>query len=152
MTPKVSLLNYFLYHRTTSATTTTPPPQHHCTTSATTTALADLEDWMADLRTCSLTLRSKLTVVEQIKSKLSPRRLEIFRQTVFGHWLLMEYYSYDPLLMHTVLRMEIFLENDVEHNMFFEVVGHVLRFGREEFCLVTALRFGDLPSLPERQT
>ncbi|KAI3727453.1 hypothetical protein L6452_16067 [Arctium lappa] len=100
-----------------------------------------------------LNLKSKIGVVDLIRQKLNPTRLALFRETCFGHWLDLTDTTVDPILVHIFLQTQVFPPNLRDDEMLFEVGGHRLRFGREEFCLITALRFGpDLKMHKNRST
>lgn len=74
-----------------------------------------------------------------------------FRRTPFGPWLDLAMSGHDPMLVNMFLQMEVSATNAEPDELYFDVYGHALCFGRREFCLITGLRFGppsSLPSLP----
>lgn len=70
------------------------------------------------------------------------------RATCFGPWLALEDTTADPLLLRHFLQCEIDHESAGEHGMCYDVSGHIHRYGREEFCLITGFRFGEIPIVP----
>lgn len=76
-----------------------------------------------------------------------PDRLEAFRVTCFGRWLDITCTNSDPSLVHLLLQLQLPQPNTAQHMMFM-VGGRQLKFGREEFLLVTGLRFGDQSWIP----
>ena len=82
-----------------------------------------------------------------IKERLNPKRLALFRSTVFGRWLDTQYVDNDESLVHHMLQYQT--KSDDEHydlSLMYNVNGHLLHFGRREFHLITGFRFGT-PSL-----
>lgn len=77
---------------------------------------------------------------------------EAFRLTPFGPWLDLAMTSHDPLLVNMFLQMEASATNAEPDELYFDVYGHSICFGRREFCLITGLRFGPTSSLPSLPT
>lgn len=104
-----------------------------------------------DYYEASLSIRAKICIAKEILSKLSEsdKRLALFRGTCFGPWLDIQSKYGDPLLIHMMLQTQFFPEGALTDEMWFRVGGHELRFGREEFCLITGFRFGPRDALPE---
>ncbi|KAI3771894.1 hypothetical protein L6452_03065 [Arctium lappa] len=104
-----------------------------------------------DYYEASLSIRAKISIAKDILAKLSEsdRRLALFRGTCFGPWLDIQSKYGDPLLIHIMLQTQFFPEGALTDEMWFRVGGHELRFGPEEFCLITGFRFGPRDALPE---
>lgn len=92
-------------------------------------------------------MKSKLTLIRDIKLLLSEARHAIFRSTCFGSWLDLNDYSHDPLLVFTFLQME--RVHDADESLYFTIGDHVRSFGPREFCLITGLVFGEEPAQPQ---
>ncbi|KAK9069829.1 hypothetical protein SSX86_010225 [Deinandra increscens subsp. villosa] len=91
----------------------------------------------------TVTIRCHIAVARDIQSKLrqGSARSELFRRTCFGSWLDVQSTSNDPLLVHLILQTQY--RPVGSHNaLYFHVGGQDLRFGPEEFCLITGMRFG----------
>ena len=95
-----------------------------------------------------MTLKNNVRVFNNIKEKLTNTQIKLFKATCFGPWLQVQLPNGDPLVCHLVLQA---LTNDVpegmarhDEDMWFHFPQTYTRFGREEFCLVTGLRFGRL--------
>ena len=96
----------------------------------------------------SLTLKSKITIIKEIKKKLNAARQRIFNTTCFGPWLDLTDISTDPALVHTFLQLDAFPENPESETLYFQLDNlPAFRYGPEEFCLITRLRFGEYPTL-----
>lgn len=71
--------------------------------------------------------------------------VRMFRNTCFGGWLDVHFVDHDPCLVHgMLLRQE--LVDEERHTEYqrlqFNVSDYICHFGREEFCLMTGLKFG----------
>ena len=92
-----------------------------------------------------LTCRSKLTLIHDLRRTFRDTNKEaLFRRTCFA-WLfdLAEMQETCILLHYISLCQEELAPGDTEVvPLTYHVRGHELKFGREEFCLVTGLRFG----------
>ncbi|GJS85634.1 retrovirus-related pol polyprotein from transposon TNT 1-94 [Tanacetum coccineum] len=69
-------------------------------------------------------IRSKLKMIPKIKERISgsKKRLDLFKNTIFGKW---------PDLCKSI-----------DSNILFDIAGRTLLLGREEFCLVTSFTCG----------
>ncbi|KAE8718273.1 hypothetical protein F3Y22_tig00110015pilonHSYRG00036 [Hibiscus syriacus] len=92
-----------------------------------------------------LTLRNKVSLTKTIASKLSPTQRKIFEDTCFGPWLKVQHPGGDAMLTHLFLQTmtsdlpETIQRRDEE--IWFDFPPAYTCFGREEFCLITGLRF-----------
>nr|GEZ84702.1 phospholipase-like protein [Tanacetum cinerariifolium] len=89
---------------------------------------------------CRVTIRSKLKMISKIKERISSskKRLDLFKNTVFGKWLDFNDTNYDNHLMNFVLHdQRPDLSKSVDSNILFDIAGRTLLLGRAEFCLVT---------------
>ncbi|GJX42662.1 phospholipase-like protein [Tanacetum coccineum] len=88
-----------------------------------------------------VSLRSKMHLMSTIKGKLQPyKNCEImFRNTVFGRWLDITSNPNDNHLINYVLQHQVYVpQPSIDCPlMVFKIGGHELKFGRNEFCLVT---------------
>ncbi|GKA87973.1 uridine kinase-like protein 4 [Tanacetum coccineum] len=98
-----------------------------------------------------LSIRAQIAIASDIRTKLiNTPRYALFRETCFGPWLDVQMMTKDPRLVHLILQTEYIPEQPKNDEILFRVGGHELRFGREEFCLITGLRFGTIkPSSEE---
>ncbi|GJY96604.1 phospholipase-like, aminotransferase-like mobile domain protein, partial [Tanacetum coccineum] len=103
------------------------------------TALSALMEYTATIH-----VRSKLHYFKLINDRLNEDRRTLFRTTCFGPWLDMTYVENDDGMIHYVLQKQCFSDDDDSFDLplIYNVNGHSLHFGRREFCLVTALKFG----------
>ncbi|GJW12447.1 ribonuclease H-like domain-containing protein [Tanacetum coccineum] len=108
---------------------------------------------VVDMENCedepvTLTCRSKLKLI-RTKFRNTPRE-ELFRNTCFGWLLDLDDSQENCVLIHfmTCRQVERSPEDTVVVPFTYHVNGHYIEFGREEFCLITGLRFG--PEFSER--
>ncbi|KAE8722406.1 hypothetical protein F3Y22_tig00014064pilonHSYRG00115 [Hibiscus syriacus] len=93
-----------------------------------------------------LTLRNKVSLAKTIASKLSPAQRKMFEDTCFGPWLKVQHPGGDAMLTHLFLQTmtsdlpETIQRRDEE--IWFDFPPAYTCFRREEFCLITGLRFG----------
>lgn len=85
----------------------------------------------------------------EMKAKLNPNRADLFRQTCFGPWLDMTETTADPCMLCEFFERQTIADGAEPEEMFFRIGQHTRRFGAEDFCLVTGLRFGDPPADPD---
>ncbi|XP_055962313.1 uncharacterized protein LOC130014642 [Mercurialis annua] len=76
--------------------------------------------------------------ISEIQSTLSPFELELFRKSCFGYFLDIPKIMVQNQIIHCLLLREVEQYNKSE--MWFEVGGHRLKFGIEEFALVSGLK------------
>uniref|UniRef100_A0A251UXD5 Putative phospholipase-like, Aminotransferase-like, plant mobile domain protein n=2 Tax=Helianthus annuus TaxID=4232 RepID=A0A251UXD5_HELAN len=98
-----------------------------------------------ELYPANVKIRCQIGVTTEIRDRLGPgsARSELFRGTCFGHWLDVQNTCNDSPLVHLMLQTE-YIPTPVVHQdaLYFRVGGQDLRFGPQEFCLITGLRFG----------
>ncbi|KAJ0794719.1 putative phospholipase [Helianthus annuus] len=87
-------------------------------------------------------IRCHIAVAKEIRVRLRPgsARSELFRGTCFGPWLDVRSTSNESNLVHLILQTQ-YIPAGLHNALFFRVGGRELRFGPEEFCLITGLRF-----------
>nr|GEW65528.1 hypothetical protein [Tanacetum cinerariifolium] len=93
----------------------------------------------------TLTCRSKLKLIKLIRTKFrNTHREELFRNTCFGWLLDLDDFQENCVLIHFMScpQVERSPEDIVAVPITYHVNGHYIGFGREEFCLITGLRFG----------
>ncbi|XP_050233466.1 uncharacterized protein LOC126681955 [Mercurialis annua] len=76
-------------------------------------------------------------VISNIKSNLSDPQLSFFSDTCFGKFLKMKRYDLQCNLIHGLLLREV--KQPCPYEMWVNVCGKILKFGLEEFVLVTGL-------------
>ncbi|KAE8684690.1 hypothetical protein F3Y22_tig00111105pilonHSYRG00224 [Hibiscus syriacus] len=93
-----------------------------------------------------LTLRNKLSLAIKIVSTLTPLQRKLFEDTCFGSWLKVQHPGGDAMLTHLFLQT---MTNDLperiqrgDEEICFHFPPAYTCFRREEFCLITGLRFG----------
>nr|GEX54449.1 phospholipase-like protein [Tanacetum cinerariifolium] len=77
--------------------------------------------------------------VKEIREALTETQVQIFKKTCLGHWIDISLKRNNQLLIHTLLTCMV---DSVANGLSFLVSGKRIRFRRQEFCLVTGLRFG----------
>nr|GEY46740.1 phospholipase-like, aminotransferase-like mobile domain protein [Tanacetum cinerariifolium] len=93
--------------------------------------------------TATIHVRSKLHYFKLIKDRLNEDRRTLFRTTCLGPWLDITYVENDDGMIHYVLQKQCFSDDDsFDLPLIYNVNGHSLHFGRREFCLVIAFKFG----------
>lgn len=96
-----------------------------------------------------VTVRSKVHLFSQIKSKLSsnPGRMRLFRATVFGPWLDIPDLGKGNHIVNFVLQHQVYIDKLLDScpPILYKIWNNVLKFGREQFLLMTGIRFGRLP-------
>ncbi|XP_050209842.2 uncharacterized protein LOC126660405 [Mercurialis annua] len=77
-------------------------------------------------------------VIEEINSILNPAELKMFKESCFGYLLDIPKIKVQNQIIHCLLLREVHQPNKTE--MWFEVGGHRLKFGIEEFALISGLK------------
>lgn len=81
-----------------------------------------------------------------VKDRLNENRRRLFRSTCFGPWLDLNSFENDESLIHYMLQKQIKSDDDhFDLPLLYNVNGHDLHFGRRQFHLITAFKFG-MPS------
>ncbi|GKA02933.1 hypothetical protein Tco_0675714, partial [Tanacetum coccineum] len=87
-----------------------------------------------------ITIKANIdATVKEIRGALTDTQVQIFKKTCFGHWLDISLKRNNQLLIHTLLTCMV---ASVANELSFLISGKRIRFRRQEFCLVTGLRFG----------
>ncbi|GKB16400.1 phospholipase-like protein [Tanacetum coccineum] len=95
-----------------------------------------------------------LEILQTIRAKLSWKedRLDIFFRTVFGPWLNIQTTLHDNHLLNFLLQHQRFISKPSTNQPFiFDIDGHTLEYGREDFCLIMGFRFGKLNLDPDEE-
>ncbi|KAE8654177.1 hypothetical protein F3Y22_tig00117056pilonHSYRG01052 [Hibiscus syriacus] len=109
-------------------------------------AIVETETRTKNFYSAQLTLRNKVSLTKTIASKLSPAQRKMFEDTCFGPWLKVQHPGGDAMLTHLFLQtmtrdlLDTIQRRDKE--IWFDFPPAYTCFGREEFCLITGLRFG----------
>ncbi|GJY78157.1 reverse transcriptase domain-containing protein [Tanacetum coccineum] len=93
---------------------------------------------MSDLYDVKISVRSSVKLLPEIKGLLlmKPNRENLFRDTVFGPWLDIQFHENDSHMMHYVFQHQVSVLNlrpDCPP-IIFHIGDHWLEFGRKEFC------------------
>ncbi|KAK2662397.1 hypothetical protein Ddye_000971 [Dipteronia dyeriana] len=82
--------------------------------------------------------------IRLIKSRLTPKQLELFGVTCFGHFLNVGDMVLSGQFCHHILLRECHVKNANENtsSLWYHVGNRVIRFSPVEFCLVSGLTFG----------
>lgn len=93
-----------------------------------------------------ITVRSRLEHLSHVKALLNGNRSDLFRKTVFGQWLDIpsldpDNHLYDYFYQNAVT---VPIVSDTCPPLSFKIGDNVLDFGRQEFCLVTGFRLGQV--------
>ncbi|GJS81120.1 hypothetical protein Tco_0747661 [Tanacetum coccineum] len=110
-----------------------------------TPTLPDGRDMTKTPYDCRVTIRSKLKMIPKIKERISSskKRLDLFKNAVFGKWLDLDDTNYDNHLLNYVLHHQRpNLSKSVDPYILFDIAGRTLLLGRAEFCLVTGFTCG----------
>ncbi|GJW49024.1 phospholipase-like protein [Tanacetum coccineum] len=94
---------------------------------------------------CRVTIRSKLKMIPKIKERISSskKRLDLFKNTVFGKWLDFDDTNYDNHLLKYVLHHQRpDLSKSVDSDILFDIAGRTLLLVSAEFCLVIGFACG----------
>ena len=86
---------------------------------------------------------SHLIVIENIKKKLNKEQLEMLKNYCFGYFLFMLELKFSAHIVHHMLFRQCLIKKDDE--MWFLVNSKALRFGQDEFELISGLSFGLIP-------
>ncbi|GJT86943.1 phospholipase-like protein [Tanacetum coccineum] len=122
------------------ASTTMPSVATISVPMTTTKVLKDTKDAAKNTHLDAVTTISvPMTTTEEIREALTPTQVEIFKKTCFGHWLNVGLKKNSQLLIHTVLACMV---EGKANELSFLILGKRIHFRRQEFCLVTGLRFG----------
>ncbi|KAK2655284.1 hypothetical protein Ddye_008336 [Dipteronia dyeriana] len=83
--------------------------------------------------------------IRLIKSCISPKQLDMFKETCFGHFLDVSDMVLSGQFCHHILLRECHVKNEEENSscLWYHVGNGMIRFNPVEFCLVTGLAFGE---------
>ncbi|KAI5317361.1 hypothetical protein L3X38_037068 [Prunus dulcis] len=104
--------------------------------------------------TPSFTLNSAVvshtkTAISTLKEKFSEQQLQRFEESCFGHLLLIEDLKWTSPIVHGLLLRKADPKTVSQLNRIKFIVGNkVIQFTAQQFCIVTGLRFGNLPFIP----
>ncbi|KAH0972760.1 hypothetical protein GBA52_024916 [Prunus armeniaca] len=97
----------------------------------------------------ALSLSHTKTAISTIKEKFSLQQLRRFEESCFGHLLLIEDLQWTSPIVHGLLLRKADLKTVSQVNEIKFIVGNkVIQFTVRQFCVVTGLRFGNLPFIP----
>ncbi|CAA0830005.1 Unknown protein [Striga hermonthica] len=86
----------------------------------------------------------KPLVIRHIKQRLSSNCLAEFERSCFGHFLKFHDNSYNSgKLLLSLFGREVEIDNPREKECYYRIGGRNHKFGKEEFCAITRLRFGN---------
>ncbi|KAK2658120.1 hypothetical protein Ddye_011172 [Dipteronia dyeriana] len=83
--------------------------------------------------------------IRLIKSCLSQKQLDMFKETCFSHFLDVSDMVLSGQFCHHILLKECHVKNEEENSscLWYHVDNEMIRFSPVEFCLVTGLAFGE---------
>lgn len=94
----------------------------------------------------ALSLSYTKTAITAIKEKFSSEQLERFKGSCFRHLLLIEDLKWTPQIVHGLLLRKVDLKTvKTVKGITFLVGNKLIQFTKQQFCLITGLRFGNLP-------
>ena len=97
----------------------------------------------------AMSLSNTKTVISTIKKKFTPQQLQRFQQSCFGHLLMIEDLKWTSAIVHGLLLRKADPKTVSQVNGIKFIVGNkVIQFTAQQFCVVTGLRFGNLPFIP----
>ncbi|GER43956.1 hypothetical protein STAS_20829 [Striga asiatica] len=86
---------------------------------------------------------TKPEVIHHIKERLSSNRLAEFERSCVGHFLKFHDNAYNSgKLLLALFGREVEVDNSREKERYYRIGGRNHKFGKEEFCAITGLRFG----------
>ncbi|KAI5323805.1 hypothetical protein L3X38_032878 [Prunus dulcis] len=97
----------------------------------------------------ALSLSHTKTAISTIKDRFSSQQLRRFGESCFGHLLLIEDLKWTSPFVHGLLLRKANPKTVSPVNGIKFIVGNkVIQFTAHQFCVVTRLRFGNLPFIP----
>ncbi|OIT30885.1 hypothetical protein A4A49_17658 [Nicotiana attenuata] len=84
------------------------------------------------------THNTNVNIVDELKENLTPRQLDMFQKTCFGHFFGLPKMLVQNQLIHALLLREVYQPNQDE--IWIVVNGVKLRFGLQEFALISGLK------------
>ncbi|KAI5317764.1 hypothetical protein L3X38_037471 [Prunus dulcis] len=97
----------------------------------------------------ALSLSHTKTAITTIKEKFTEQQLQMFEQSCFGHLLGIEDLKWTSPIVHGLLLRKADPKIVSQLNGIKFIVGKkVIQFTAQQFCIVTGLRFGNLPFIP----
>ncbi|CAL2270730.1 unnamed protein product [Prunus armeniaca] len=97
----------------------------------------------------ALALSHTKSAISTIKEKFSEQQLRTFEESCFGHLLLIEDLKWTSPIVHGLLLRKADPKTVSQVNGIKFIVGNkVIQFTPQQFCVVTGLRFGNLPFIP----
>ncbi|CAL2277277.1 unnamed protein product [Prunus armeniaca] len=97
----------------------------------------------------ALALSHTKSAISTIKEKFSEQQLRTFEQSCVGHLLLIEDLKWTSPIVHGLLLRKADPKTVSQVNGIKFIVGNkVIQFTPQQFCVVTGLRFGNLPFIP----
>ncbi|BBG96719.1 DNA glycosylase superfamily protein, partial [Prunus dulcis] len=97
----------------------------------------------------ALSLSHTKTAITTIKGKFTEQQLQMFEQSCFGHLLGIEDLKWTSPIVHGLLLRKADPKTVSQLNGIKFIVGNkVIQFTAHQFCIVTGLRFGNLPFIP----
>jgi len=83
-----------------------------------------------------------------IRAKLNAEQLEQFKTSCFGHLLNIDKIQFSGQIVHGVVLRRVARQGVKDLDGLSFLIGcDVAQFTRQDFCLITGLRFGELPEV-----
>ncbi|KAL6288710.1 hypothetical protein ACE6H2_006220 [Prunus campanulata] len=97
----------------------------------------------------ALTFSHTKTAICTIKDKFSRQQLQRFKDSCFGHLLVIEDLKWTTQIIHGLLLRKADPRTVSQVNGIKFIVGNkVIQFTAQQFCVITGLQFGKLPFIP----
>ncbi|KAL6289549.1 hypothetical protein ACE6H2_007059 [Prunus campanulata] len=97
----------------------------------------------------ALTLSHTKSTISTITERFSPRNLQRFKDSCFGHLLLIEDLKWTTQIIHGLLLRKADPKTVSQVNGIKFIVGNkVIQFTAQQYSLITGLQFGNLPFIP----
>ncbi|XP_070032930.1 uncharacterized protein [Nicotiana tomentosiformis] len=110
---------------------------------------SDLKFWnyyvlLGDHYSTRISIHTNCNIVKHLKDTLDDHQIEMFRRTCFGYFVDLPKFFIQNQLIHSLLLRKVVSPKDDE--LWIKVNSTKLRFGLEEFCIITGLKCNGDPN------
>ncbi|KAH9744678.1 glucan endo-1,3-beta-D-glucosidase [Citrus sinensis] len=81
-------------------------------------------------------------VIAAIRCKLTGKQLLLFKSDIFGHFMELDSYAFNGVIIHNILLRQVAHEETDENKLWSQIRGHSIRLSIREWCLVIGLSNG----------